>query len=286
MKEGPSSFPGGPSDSLCLGVCASLAHRRRSRRWEARGVVPGGDGCWALSGAGQTPNRTSLATGSGTRGELRWRAGNMCVNRYASWSSAKTVGKTARNGSRRGARGEHRLGAGNARSRRELRRARPREPRPDRVGAVRRRARHSDRLELALAEGWLTPAGRDLAYDEQLYRLTLPGWVAARAPRTRVRTRSRRRVRRGLPGRVPVAAYEHNRRTPHRRADSTWAGRLPRRPAPGLGAGATGLTSWFARRRQRPLAVGFEFHDAPQLPQPREVLVSVNRGGHSREIAD
>lgn len=105
-------------------------------------------------------------------------------------------------------------------------------------------------------------------------------------PRTRVRTRSRRRVRRGLPGRVPVAAYEHNRRPPHRRADSTWAGRLPRRPAPGLGAGATGLTSWFARRRQRPLAVGFEFHDAPQLPQPREVLVSVKRGGHSREIAD
>jgi hypothetical protein len=34
--------------------------------------------------------------------------------------------------------------------------------------------------ELALTEGWLTPAGRDLAYNEQLYRLTLSGWVAAR----------------------------------------------------------------------------------------------------------
>jgi hypothetical protein len=34
--------------------------------------------------------------------------------------------------------------------------------------------------EHALAEGWLRPAGRDLAYDEQLYRLTLSGWAAAR----------------------------------------------------------------------------------------------------------
>jgi hypothetical protein len=34
--------------------------------------------------------------------------------------------------------------------------------------------------ELALAEGWLTPAGRDLTYDEQLYRLTPSGWTAAR----------------------------------------------------------------------------------------------------------
>jgi hypothetical protein len=34
--------------------------------------------------------------------------------------------------------------------------------------------------ELALAEGWLTPAGRDLTYDEQLYRLTASGWIAAR----------------------------------------------------------------------------------------------------------
>jgi hypothetical protein len=34
--------------------------------------------------------------------------------------------------------------------------------------------------EHALAEGWLKPVGRDLAYDEQLYRLTLTGWAAAR----------------------------------------------------------------------------------------------------------
>jgi hypothetical protein len=34
--------------------------------------------------------------------------------------------------------------------------------------------------EHALAEGWLKPAGRDLAYDEQLYRLTPTGWAAAR----------------------------------------------------------------------------------------------------------
>jgi hypothetical protein len=54
--------------------------------------------------------------------------------------------------------------------------------------------------ELAIAEGWLIPAGRDLAYDEQLYRLTLSGWVAARerSPRTQVRTRSRRRVHEAL----------------------------------------------------------------------------------------
>jgi hypothetical protein len=32
----------------------------------------------------------------------------------------------------------------------------------------------------AVAEGWLMPAGRDLAHDEQLYQLTLSGWAALR----------------------------------------------------------------------------------------------------------
>ena len=39
--------------------------------------------------------------------------------------------------------------------------------------------------EHAIAEGWLKPAGHDLAHGEQLYRLTLSGWTAwrERSPR-------------------------------------------------------------------------------------------------------
>jgi hypothetical protein len=34
--------------------------------------------------------------------------------------------------------------------------------------------------EHALSEGWLTEAGHDVADDEQLWKLTLTGWVAVR----------------------------------------------------------------------------------------------------------